>query len=222
MKLQYLGDSKDRFKWDYHDYLTSSLGYDSFNILPMLTPDDKTTEGSTKPDWFPAREGTINFCNSISSNRKITNIKDLPKHTGSNYSINLHNSSTDIKTNRSNYYSDIPDFNNQVVFIDPDNGFEPEKSCSEKHVKYSEIPDILNQISDNSCISVFHHFRRITFTDDFNRIKESILSVTPSSFVSAIYWHQLMFVQITQSEKTSVKISNLCNEYSASYPVNVI
>lgn len=188
----------------------------------MLTPDDKTREGSTKPDWFPAREGVIKFCNNLSSNRKIVYVKELPRYTNNTYRVNLHNTFTDIKTNRSNYYSEIPDFNNQVIFIDPDNGFEPEKSCNEKHVKYSEIPAILNQISENSCISVFHHFRRITFVDDFRRIKERILSVTPSSFVTAIYWHQLMFVQITQSEQICVSINNICKGYSEKYPVNII
>ena len=61
MKLQYLGDSKDSFKWDYHDYLTNVICYNTLNILLMMTPDDKTGEGKTKPDWFPARKDIINF-----------------------------------------------------------------------------------------------------------------------------------------------------------------
>jgi len=62
MKLQYLGDSKDSFKWDYHDYLTDALGYNLLNILLMITPDDETNEGKTNPDWFPARKEIIDFC----------------------------------------------------------------------------------------------------------------------------------------------------------------
>jgi hypothetical protein len=27
MKLQYLGDSKDSFKWDYHDWLASEMKF---------------------------------------------------------------------------------------------------------------------------------------------------------------------------------------------------
>jgi hypothetical protein len=50
MKRQYLGDSKDCFKWDYHDYLMSALGYKILNILLMMTPDDKSNDGKTKPD----------------------------------------------------------------------------------------------------------------------------------------------------------------------------
>jgi len=40
MKLQYLGDSKDSFKWDYHDFLARGLGYSKFTIALMMTPDD--------------------------------------------------------------------------------------------------------------------------------------------------------------------------------------
>ena len=40
MKLQYLGDSKDSFKWDYHHFLMEALGYSQLTIAWMLTPDD--------------------------------------------------------------------------------------------------------------------------------------------------------------------------------------
>jgi len=67
MKLQYLGDSKDSFKWDYHDYLTETIGFKLLNILFMMTPDDNTNEGNTKPDWFPARDEIIQFCKELCS-----------------------------------------------------------------------------------------------------------------------------------------------------------
>ena len=55
MKRQYLGDSKDCFKWDYHDHLMSAHGCKILTILLMMTPDDKSNDGKTKPDLFPAR-----------------------------------------------------------------------------------------------------------------------------------------------------------------------
>ena len=214
MKLQYLGDSKDSFKWDYHDYLLNSLEYSTLNILPMLTPDDKTNEGKTKTDRFPARKPVIDFCYMLKDNRELNDIKKLPSVTDSTYTINinLHN---DINI-RDLYYKNISDFGDQVIFIDPDNGFEPEKSCTQKHVSYEKIGKILDQISDNSIISVFHHFRRITFAEDFKGIKKRILEASPSAYVNAIYWHQLMFVLISKTKERNKKIILANNHYSKS------
>ncbi len=108
------------------------------------------------------------------------------------------------------------------MFLDPDNGLEPERSYSEKHVRHSEISTILDQISYNSVISVFQHFRRIKLKDDFARIKERILAVIPSAFVAGIFWHQLMFVVIGKSEKTIGNIQQINKSYADMYPVQII
>ncbi len=82
MKLQYLGDSKDSFKWDYHDYVTNALGFKVLNILLMMTDDDNTNEGKTKPDWFPARSEIIQFCHELREERAISKIMSLPTKLG--------------------------------------------------------------------------------------------------------------------------------------------
>ena len=160
MKLQYLGDSKDSFKWDYQDYLTHSLGFELLNILLMMTPDDNTNEGKTKPDWFPARNEIIQFCNNIRTKRNLSIIKSLPSKTGSAYQVNLHKPNIYItKNSRKLYYSEFDSEIDQVVFLDPDNGFEPEKSINEKHVSYNDISRILEQISDSDFVNI--HYKHI-------------------------------------------------------------
>ena len=222
MKLQYLGDSKDSFKWDYHDYLTNVLGFQLLNILLMMTPDDNTGEGKTKPDWFPAREEVIDFCKELRVVSDISIIESLPVRTGASYKLNLHKSENYIsKKDRSSYCSGLSNYCDQVVFLDPDNGLEPNR-YNEKHVRYSEISSILDQISNNSVISVFQHFRRIKFADDFARIKERLLAVIPSVSVIGIYWHQLMFVVIGKSERTIDNIRQINSAYADVYPVEVI
>lgn len=207
MKLQYLGDSKDSFKWDYHDYLANALGYKLLNILLMMTPDDDTNEGKTKPDWFPARKEIIQFCHELRAERDISKIKSLPFKTGALYKTNLHKAENYIsKKNRKSFCSGISNHCDQVVFIDPDNGLEPERKYNEKHVRYSEISEMLDQISHNSVISVFQHFRRKKFKDDFARIKERLLTIVPTAHVTGIFWHQLMFVVIGKSERTMENI----------------
>jgi hypothetical protein len=223
MKLQYLGDSKDSFKWDYHDYLTDALGFELLNILLMMTPGDNKNEGKTKPDWFPARSEIIEFCNQLRAKRDLSIINTLPSKTCASYQLNLHKPESHItKTNRNSYCSDISNHTDQVVFLDPDNGLEPEKKYNEKHVRYSEISSILDQISNNSVVSVFQHFRRIKFTDDFARIKERLLAVVPSVHVTGVFWYQLMFVVISKSEKTIGQVRQLNSVYAERYPVEII
>ncbi|MCH7556752.1 MAG: hypothetical protein IIB56_04755, partial [Planctomycetes bacterium] len=90
MKKQYLGDSKDSFKWDYHDYLVSQLGFPIFNIALMMTPDDRSNDGQSHPSLFPARKEIVEFCHDLRRSRSIEAIKALPEKTGESYEVFLH------------------------------------------------------------------------------------------------------------------------------------
>ena len=105
--------------------------------------------------------------------------------------------------------------NSELVFLDPDNGFEPEKSCSEKHVAYRDISQLLDQMSFDSVISVFQHFRRKSFPKDYARIRERI----QSGHSTAIYWHSLMFVVASKSEKVIQRVASANENYAKTNPV---
>ena len=216
MKRQYLGDSKDSFKWDYHDYLTSALRYPSLNIILMLTPDDHSRDGKTHPELFPARKAVISFCHNLRKERNVQLLRGLPTATGASYLVDLHNPETYFtRQNRRQYFSGLPAEGKYLFFLDPDNGFEPERSSNEKHIMYSDIDAILKQISGESVISVFQHFRRIPFDKDFAHIKERLASV----HVAAVYWHSLMFVAVAKAEETIEKVIAANHQYSQRYPV---
>ena len=222
MKRQYLGDSKDSFKWDYHDYLTSVLGYQRLNIILMLTSDDDSGEGETPPEDYPARVEIISFCHRLQEERKKRNIQllcNLPGTTAASYLVYLHNPQTNfIHQNRKEYFSRLSTEGRSLFFLDPDNGFEPERSSNEKHVLYSDIDAILKQMAEESVISVFQHFRRIPFDKDFARIKERLAS----DHVVAVYWHFLMFVAIAKTKETIEKVIVANHRYSQRYPVRVL
>jgi hypothetical protein len=222
MKLQYLGDSKDSFKWDYHDYLTNRLGYPFLNIFLMMAPDDKSDDGKTHPSRFPARTEIIDFCEALREHRNLDLISELPSRTGSKYTVELHKQNIYItRQNRTSYFSNITAEYDQVVFLDPDNGFQPEKRFNEKHILYSEVDGLLKQISSGSVISVFQHFRRVPFIKDFECIRRC-LSEFSICYTTAIYWHYLMFVCLSKSEKTIERILRINRDYSETYPVTVI
>lgn len=211
MKRQYLGDSKDSFKWDYHDYLASALRYPRLNIILMLTPDDHSRDGQTHPERFNARPAVISFCRNLKKERNIRLLRELPTATGASYVVDLHKPETYFThQNRRQYFSDLLAEGKQIFFLDPDNGFEPERSRNEKHVLYSDIDTIFKQISEESVISVFQHFRRIPFDTDFARIKERLTSV----HVAAVCWHSLMFVAIAKTKETIEKIVAANRQYT--------
>lgn len=219
MKLQYLGDSKDSFKWHYHDYLVQELRYPFLNIAFMMTPDDESNDGKSHPSLFPARDKIIKFCENLRKKRSTQAVRRLPEITGSSYAVEFHKESVFITNqNRTQYFSGFSADVNQLLFLDPDNGFEPEKSYSKKHVLYSDIASVLGQISDDSVISVFQHFRRKSFVKDFARIKECLYG----GYATAIYWHSLMFVAIGKSQKVIAQVGEANEKYSRTYPVEVI
>jgi hypothetical protein len=211
MKKQYLGDSKDSFKWDYHDFLVRELNYQFLNVVLMLTPDNKSNEGQTPPTLFPARKEVIKFCNDLKNTRDIDIITNLPYRTGAKYRINLHNCGTYITNqNRKIYFSGLLSNEDQLLLVDPDIGFEPEKSFSKQHVLYADIVNILEQVSARSVVSVFQHFRRKPFVRDFVRIKERL----EAGYTTAIYWQSLMFVGISKSETAIARVAEANKKYS--------
>jgi hypothetical protein len=223
MKRQYLGDSKDSFKWDYHDYLTSALGYPRLNIILMLTPDVRSPKGKTKgktlPELYPAREAVISFCNRLRKERNFQLIPELPSATAASYLVDLYNPGYFNRQNRKEYFSGLPAEGKCLFFLDPDTGFEPERSSNKEHVLYSDIDAILNQMSEESVISVFQHWRFISFDKDFVRIKERLAS----DHVAAVCWRSdIMFVAIAKTKKTIGKVIAANRQYSQRNPVQTL
>jgi hypothetical protein len=219
MKRQYLGDSKDSFKWDYHHFLVEVLGYDQLKVAWMMTPDDHGPDGKTSPELFPARPEILAFCNRFRSYQEPSLLSELPATTGADYLVSFHKPDQHLDgNNRAPYFSTIKLEPAQVLFLDPDNGFEPEQSFSEKHVRYSEVENIINGAPPNSVVTVFQHHRRKKFPEDFARIRERL----QIGYATAIYWHSLMFVSISSSAETISRVNEINREYAKNHPVEVL
>ncbi len=218
VKRQYLGDSKDSFKWDYHDYLATELQYPQFTVALMLTPDDRGGNGNTKAECFPARTAVLRFCGELRRNRDIERIKELPVYTGAKCHVVLHKGAS-RPIDRADYFSGFDSARDQIVFADPDNGFEPEKTCDEKHIAYADVGSILAQLNEVSVLSVFHHFRRISFPVDFAGIRARLGNCRYST---AVYWHSLMFVAVATSKRTIARVVQTNQKYAIDHPVKII
>jgi hypothetical protein len=66
------------------------------------------------------------------------------------------------RTARRQYFNAIPQsaLSRSVVFFDPDNGLEPEKSCTDAHLKYEELASVFARMDDSSAAVVYQHLPR--------------------------------------------------------------
>ena len=215
MKLQYLGDSKDSFKWDYHHFLTHALGYSKLHVAWMMTPDDGKNHGNTAPELYPADAAILLLCQKLRSTRDPNLIQTLPTLMGATYSVSFHDSGD---ANNPSFFSGIHADHNHVVFLDPDNGFEPERSATNQHVRYDDLEQLLVTLPSTAVVTVFQHHRRKKFQDDFARIRERL----PCGHTTAIYAPALMFVCISMSPEAIERVCAINHDYARQRPVQVL
>lgn len=218
MKLQYLGDSKDSFKWDYHHFLVQALGYSQLKIAWTISPDDNSSEGKTSPELFPASPVIIELCKKLRTTRNPELLLELPTATGANYQVSFHPEAHLNDSASPSFFSGISIENQQVIFLDPDKGFEPERSSTDKHVRYADLDSLIKSIPPDTVVTVFQHHRRKKFTDDLARIRERMLS----GYSTAIYWQSLMFVILSSSPETIARVCAINCEYAKSHPIHIL
>lgn len=219
MKLQYLGDSKDSFKWDYHHFLMEALEYRSLKIAWMMTPDDGGPDGRTAPELFPARPEILQLCHQLRATRDTELITDLPTMGRSAYEVSFHQPDDTVSSDAErSFFSGINTAAREVIFLDPDNGFEPERSSSDKHVRYADLDRLVKAMPPDTVVTVFQHHRRKKFPEDFARIRERLVG----GYSCAIYWQSLMFVCLSRSQEVIDRVGEINREYAQHRPVTVI
>ena len=110
MKLQYLGDSKDAFKWDYLDFLVNDFGAPILDVIPMMTLPDASTQGTTSPSQFPASAKIEAFCRHLQRDRDLAEISKLPSYMDRKYEIRLHKPNIEFQNSSEfgSIFFDIP------------------------------------------------------------------------------------------------------------------
>ena len=217
MKLQYLGDSKDSFKWDYHDHLVRTLGYRRLTIAWCMTPDDGGTHGGSAPELFPARPEVIQLCHDLRSSRDPALLSGLPMRTDAAYEVGFHQADENtLHTDGSVFFNGCSISADEVLFLDPDNGFEPERSSSNRHVRYADLERLLQSSAPEAVVTIFQHHRRKKFPEDFARIRERLVN----GHSCALYWHSLMFVCVSKSADVIARVCAINRNYASGRPVS--
>ena len=240
MKLQYLGDSKDAFKWDYLDFLVKNLNIDSKEykllVVPMLTKSDGTGQGGTHPSEFLSVKGVQEFCLHLRDKQELKEIKRLPFYTKNDYKVCIHKEQFHEEGNwfvkfddyRQKYFAGIGQDGNAVMFLDPDNGFETKRpeNTNEQHVKYSDIKNIYNVAKKDDIIVVFQHaFRKYCpFPEHYQEILERLEKKEVKSHTAAMFWgNKVMFVVIGKTKGQINQVHKINESYQKlPRPVEVI
>ena len=223
MKKQYLGDSKDSFKWDYLNFLAKEIPCVRLTVIPMMTPKDTSKQGNTPADMFPASGEILRFCEHLQKTRDFETIRELPEKVKGDYEVHLHKPGCCFQkavaaAARGEYFSGIDYVQKQILFLDPDTGFEPPKTVTEKHVKYCDIRKVLNKAEEDTVVVVFQHARRQSFPKDHEEIKRRLESEADfSASVPALFWNcskgGVMFVAICKSEDMIPNVRGIHEAY---------
>lgn len=140
-------------------------------------------------------------------------LETLPDKSGGKYSVEFHKESYFDGGRRDTYFSGFSLQDKQVVFVDPDTGFEPRDS-SDKHVQYEDVAQMLEHISPDSVISVFQDPSHKNVLNYFAGVQERITF----GDTTAIHWksqYPVMFVAICKSQDMLDRVVSANKEYAA-------
>ena len=228
MKLQYLGDSRDSFKWDLLHYLVTECDFARLYFVPFLTRDDRESrDGNTPPHSFPCRQEILAFNRNLRESRDLNDIGDLGTlDARSQFEVSLFHPERHVEPglDRGRYLVDFEPqtLDKTLVFFDPDNGFETETRRSVKWVRFSEIKDTLLKMPENSAIAVYQHRPRLRPWEAKFPLLFADLKYAPFAF--AIYEANLAFVLLSKSEETHEKLTGATRLYIQSrvrHPLSV-
>lgn len=161
---------RDQFFLDARDYLKYALLEDLAKGPPlrrlvcfwMLRPDQANTHGSRLPQIEPGRPSLNEFF-ARSPRPRLPDVRDYFCAQG--ISCASYGDSPNLYFDRRRhptYFQALPDRSLQqaIVFLDPDNGLAPTKSCSNGHVMYDEVLSLFCRMGEDSALVIYQHLPR--------------------------------------------------------------
>lgn len=216
MRTQYLGDEKDAFKWDYHHFLSRKLRFSALKIVLMFTED-----ASSDPKNFKgADESVYALCMALKKSKKsrykpsesLDLLETQLKRTALEYSVFFHKKHVVFThLSRRDYFNGLKAEKNEIVFFDPNTGFEPSKKATTDHICYTEIESVYDQSHKESLFSVIQFSRREKLEVTYREIKKRL---PVGNFSTAIHWkNKLMFVVFGKSSELIETVGRLNVKY---------
>ena len=220
MKLQYLGDARDAFKWDLLHWLCtrSSPPFSKLVFIPLLTPDVKgSTERLTPHHWFDTQDFIRPFLASLNieprSLERISALGSVQPQKEFQVCVFAPDKFIASGPRRFEYWSnfDASKLDNSVVFFDPDKGYETKTQNGPEWIRHSELADLFSSLPKNSVAVVYQHRPRRTWHDLFVDLTQNFAYVHT---VLAAYDPNLAFVAMAKNAVAGKRISTAFKEYA--------
>lgn len=226
MKNQYFGDIIDLFKYDLLKALSEDIQFREILFIPLLTKNDKSNDGKKRN--YQNKVGSKNqklisfFEEKYSEDkheRKAKVIEEYYKDININFRFNPEE--IFIHKNRNEYFSSLisslktSSIKNQLLFFDPDNGMQVKRS-KDKHILYQELKNTLNNLCDDSVISVIQFRPRIKWETVLENKKQALIKEV-SPFITYIADKNIAFYLMTKSQKRLKEVESSLEKYKQQY-----
>lgn len=221
MKLQFLGDSRDSFKWDllHHSVTEAVPRFLRLVFVPMLTPDDEALpHGRTPAERFRCRPEIRRFVESLRTEprelERVVQLGSLPDFQAFPVEVFQPRRELGFGWRCAEYWRQLASsvLANDPVFLDPDNGFETGGTAGTQHVRFGEVDLLLDRISPTAAICVFQYRAQ---GQSWDKVFERIEAGLPAETVlHSIYDGQLAFIFLSRLENSD-RVRSLVAAYQA-------
>jgi hypothetical protein len=166
VRLQFLGDARDAFKWDFIHFLVTGANpaFRRLVFVPMLTPDDPgSTHGQLPASRYDCEPQIRVFMNRLREEpRTMARVAELGRLPGlPRFRVAVHAPSRFLGFGweRSAYWRSLVDrdMEGAVVLIDPDNGLEGRQQAGPLHIRCGELQRILDSSKPPPVVAVYQH-----------------------------------------------------------------
>ena len=223
MKNQYFGDTRDLFKYDLVLRILGCVpALRSFTFIPMLTADDRSSDGS-RTDHRRARAAGSQNTSLVrylegcirDGRRDIREI--LPFFRDRGITVHLHGEGF-THQERAGYFRSIPDpwFRDALVLLDPDVGLEVARPTG-KHLLFAEIRDLLGRMTGSSVLMVFQYFPRVNRAAYLENRTGELGKIIPGTPL-VLSDNQVAFFFLVKELETGKVVQDILAGYRDDYP----
>jgi hypothetical protein len=117
---------------------------------------------------------------------------------------------------RREYWADFnpSDFDDSVVFFDPDNGFETKTRHGQKWIRHRELSDVIARLPATSVAVVYQHRPRLEWDTVFAELKKKI----DYADSVAAYEPNLAFVALAGNRTVWRRVNDCIEGYAENHP----
>ena len=228
MKLQFLGDARDAFKWDLLHWICTTSPFSNLIFVPLLTADSKDSgEGLIPHHRFKCQNYIRPFLDSLKEEprtlKRISALGTIDLKNQFPVSVFAPERVIGSGTKRYDYWSDFDAsmLENSVVFFDPDNGYETRmqyqkgKPPGPKWIGHDELKNISARLPPTSVAVVYQHKPRRRWADVFADLAQNLAYVD-----TAVVAHEsnLAFVAMAGNAIAGKNIAIAMKEYADRSP----